>query len=547
MSGSSADRLGARSSSAASASRARSAAARASARRRPPARAATAPRRELLARCGAVGADADAAAAEPRHDHLGRLRTRDGVGRLSGGIALEAERRRSSPRARLPLGADRETRSERLLEARRRRAPARGPVSSARRSVDEPAEQGRVDVPLAQMRDRRERLLRRAAARGLVGCARRRRRPGVELVCLVGQRPAAGIHLQQHRLGRLAREPELAALGVVAVALGRDHRSVRRRRAAASAGRARRPRAAAARPGRRRRARAAAALRRPAAAGAACSRSTTTARLPSPSRRARSSSSSAAFRVAREHGGRTPGQRRRDCALGARLRFERESASVSPASASARAAGEIPSRSAIARSSACKPLAAERARSATSSRSVAAARAAAAASFARCSSSAGAGPPRRAIARASSRSGASASTSAADGFAAQRRAAREPRRVRRVGRWRPPGRRSPLRARPRRRPLGAQLRERRLRPAASAPLVAATTRVRETRPLGRLAVRLGRVARGRGGRRSSILEPRTPSSLRSAAARSASVRSSRSRASSPAADSRRSARRSLAP
>ena len=81
-----------------------------------------------------------------------------------------------------------------------------------------------------------------------------------------------------------------------------------------------------------------------------------------------------------------------------------ESASISPAAASALAAGGIPSRSAIARSSACSRSLAERARSATSSRSVAAARAAAAASFARASSSAGAGPPRRAIARASASS-----------------------------------------------------------------------------------------------------------------------------------------------
>ena len=79
------------------------------------------------------------------------------------------------------------------------------------------------------MRDRRERRLGRGGRLGRLGggmgC---RRRAARQLLGLVGERAPARVHLEQDRLGRLAREPELAALGVVAVALGRDHRSVPR-------------------------------------------------------------------------------------------------------------------------------------------------------------------------------------------------------------------------------------------------------------------------------------------------------------------------------
>ena len=79
------------------------------------------------------------------------------------------------------------------------------------------------------MGDRRERRLGCAGCLGgLGGGMRRRRRAARQLLGLVGESPPAGIHLEQDRLGRLAREPELAALGVVAVALRRDHRSVTR-------------------------------------------------------------------------------------------------------------------------------------------------------------------------------------------------------------------------------------------------------------------------------------------------------------------------------
>ena len=90
MSGSSAERRGTRSSSAASAARARSAAARASAAA--PSASGEQRRRlrhELLARAPLVRRKIVEAPAEPGDDHLGRLRPRHGVGRLAGGVALE--------------------------------------------------------------------------------------------------------------------------------------------------------------------------------------------------------------------------------------------------------------------------------------------------------------------------------------------------------------------------------------------------------------------------------------------------------------------------
>ena len=143
------------------------------------------------------------------------------------------------------------------------------------------------------MRDRRVRRL----GRGSHGSQPPRRRgpptrPGRELVCLVGEGPPAGIHLEQHRLGRLAGEPELAALGVVAVALVRDHRSVRGLEQPLG-GHGQTPSSSLSAAGSP--AASSASGRAPATGGVAAtagSRSTTTVRLPSPSRRARSSSSS---------------------------------------------------------------------------------------------------------------------------------------------------------------------------------------------------------------------------------------------------------------
>ena len=54
---------------------------------------------------------------------------------------------------------------------------------------------------------------------GLPGCALG---PRGELVRLVGQRPATRVELEEDRFARLAGEPELTAVCVVAVPLGGD-------------------------------------------------------------------------------------------------------------------------------------------------------------------------------------------------------------------------------------------------------------------------------------------------------------------------------------
>ena len=184
----------------------------------------------MLTRCRLLGWEIVEVAAEPGDHDLGRLRPRDRVGGVAGRFGLEGgEAPQLRPELARLLGADREACRERLLETgcgvtgppQRRLEPGR--------DLHEPSEELRIDVALAQVRDCRKRLLGlRCDAGGLVGRLGGARRPAGELVGLVGERAATGIHLEQHRLRRLAREPELAALGVVAVALGRDHGSVPR-------------------------------------------------------------------------------------------------------------------------------------------------------------------------------------------------------------------------------------------------------------------------------------------------------------------------------
>ena len=73
--------------------------------------------------------------------------------------------------------------------------------------------------------ERRLRLLRLLVGAG--GSALRKPRLLGKRLRLVGERGAARLELEQHRLGGLAGEPELAALRVVAVALARDRRNLR--------------------------------------------------------------------------------------------------------------------------------------------------------------------------------------------------------------------------------------------------------------------------------------------------------------------------------
>ena len=95
--------------------------------------------------------------------------------------------------------------------------------------VHEQADERRIDVALAQVRDCREgRLRRRGCSSRLVRRICSARRAAGELVGLVGEAATARVHLEENRFGGLPREPELASLGVVAMPFGADHRSVSR-------------------------------------------------------------------------------------------------------------------------------------------------------------------------------------------------------------------------------------------------------------------------------------------------------------------------------
>ena len=119
---------------------------------------------------------------------------------------------------------------ERRLEPCRRRCGDPQRLVEARGAGREPLQLrrfGATQVP--EMSDRRERgggrlraLARRSRVRGRVG------RAGSQSRDLVVELAAAGVQLEQDRLRRLAREPELAALRVPADAVGRDRRNRRR-------------------------------------------------------------------------------------------------------------------------------------------------------------------------------------------------------------------------------------------------------------------------------------------------------------------------------
>src|SRR5262249_6442589 len=135
--------------------------------------------------------------------------------------AAPAPLRRLAPRPRLP----------RTPPPRRRRTPpapwgARRDASRTRR-CNPPSS-------LARPRERRGQALREAG-QGLEGDRSAFPRAGLlglslELLGLPCQGAPPGVELQQHRLGRLAGETQLAAVGVVAVALARDEDSVLRAR-----------------------------------------------------------------------------------------------------------------------------------------------------------------------------------------------------------------------------------------------------------------------------------------------------------------------------
>ena len=170
-------------------------------------------------------------AAEPDDDDLGGLCTRDGLCRVACGIRLEP-REASQLRAQVSclLRAERESRRDWLLECGCR---ARGPPRAVSRPVDdldERAEQSRIDVALAEVRDQRRMLPRRRPRPSRPRSPRAlplEARPASS-VGLVGECAPARVHLEQHRLGSLTGEPELTTRGVVAMPLCRDRGAVGR-------------------------------------------------------------------------------------------------------------------------------------------------------------------------------------------------------------------------------------------------------------------------------------------------------------------------------
>ena len=185
---------------------------------------------ELLSAGGVVCRAQVDGAAEPDDDDFGGLGSRDRVGRVASSVCLEP-REASQFGAEISrlLRAERLSRGDWLLE-RSCRVPgtAEGRFQPGN-DLHERAEECRIDIALAEMRDAGKCLL----------CGRSsRRRLGSRVLCcrcaagelrgLVGECPAAGIHLEQHRLGSLTGEPELAPFRVVAVPLRRDRGAVRR-------------------------------------------------------------------------------------------------------------------------------------------------------------------------------------------------------------------------------------------------------------------------------------------------------------------------------
>ena len=169
-------------------------------------------------------------AAEPREVALCGRRSFDGSSELAAqralGIAELAQRgaeRSRAARAGFAACAQRRLDDvDRMVERLERALEARG-------RGEQSLERGRRGAADAKPRrgsgERRLRLL------GLLVGARggTLREPCLfgERLCLVGERGTARLELEQHRLGGLAREPELAALRVVAVALARDGRNLR--------------------------------------------------------------------------------------------------------------------------------------------------------------------------------------------------------------------------------------------------------------------------------------------------------------------------------
>ena len=181
-------------------------------------------RGELVPRAVARRAEADGHAAEPRDDDVRRGGGPRALRRLA--PRLELERGQASQLLRELVRA---ALARRSLRVDRRLEPGDeldGPPQAVVDAVDdgdEPAEHLRVGGLAAQVRDGRVRRLGLRQADGrLVRLAAGSFRARGELIRLVRKRATSCLQLEQDALARLAREPGVAAVGVVALAVRRD-------------------------------------------------------------------------------------------------------------------------------------------------------------------------------------------------------------------------------------------------------------------------------------------------------------------------------------
>ena len=342
-------------------------------------------------------------------DDLCLGRAAAGLGRLASRVGLDARRAgaSSSPSSlRAPVGG-REC-ARRAAPRSVRRSPTARAVADATALGDrgEPAEQLGVERHVAEMRNLGVRSLGLGRTHGgLLGFARGALRPRRKLVGLVGEHAAAGVELEKHRLAGLAREPQLPAGRVVALAVerhGRRPTGLRPRRPASTSHTPSSSREAP-RPGPRT---SAARARAPGTGGAPPARLTppmTTERLPSPTcGRAREAR---AHDRSRSRGAPRPAmraQRRRPSRSRARPRAPRARAVPLRPRGHAPRVRRPRARRAIARALRAARGPSARARRGRPARSRRARRERVRSSFARCSSSAGLGAPLRACARAAS-------------------------------------------------------------------------------------------------------------------------------------------------
>jgi hypothetical protein len=162
---------------------------------------------------------------EASHDHLSHLCRPHGLGRL--GLGGRFERRKPAQfvteLGRCP-GAGGDGRRDGRLERRDSQPDSRQLLVERASTELEPSKKIDIEDALAKMCNLGVRGLgRRRDLRCLFGRGRGGLGASVELDDLVGERAPTCIQLQQDRLGGRSREPQLASIGVVAVAGLRDN------------------------------------------------------------------------------------------------------------------------------------------------------------------------------------------------------------------------------------------------------------------------------------------------------------------------------------